>query len=100
MNDGLGDELAWDRGNTEHAVRHGIARQEIDAMYASGEWIVVDDPSGRVDQARLIGFSPAARLITVAVEWLSARRMYRPISAWASTPGEQREWARQMFGEE
>jgi hypothetical protein len=43
----VADALLWDRGNREHAIRHGVSQDEMDGMYESGEWIVDDDPQGR-----------------------------------------------------
>lgn len=81
MDEGLAEALIWDQGNREHTTRHGISRGEIDGMYAAGEWVRRNDPQGRPGQYRLTGPTPAGRLITVAAEWLSERRAYRPISA-------------------
>ena len=100
MGEDLAGALVWDRGNREHATRHGVSREEIDGMYEAGEWIVGDDPAGRPGQYRLTGPTPGGRLITIAAEWLPKRHAYRPISAWEATPGEQREWDRQIHGQD
>jgi uncharacterized DUF497 family protein len=96
-NGGLADALVWDHGNREHATRHGVSQEEIDGMYEGGEWIIDDDPAGRFGQFRITGPTAVGRLITVAVEWLSARRAYRPISAWAAEARERRAWQEQML---
>jgi len=92
--------LVWDHGNEQHAIRHDVSREEIDAMYELGEWTVRDDPQGRLGQERLIGRTPEGRFITLAVEWLTERRAYRPISSWGAEPSERKEWEREFFGED
>jgi hypothetical protein len=98
--EGLVDALLWDRGNRAHATRHGVSHGELDGMYESGEWIIDDDPLGRPGQYRLTGPTPSGRLITAVVEWVAPRRAYRPISAWAATPAEEKRWFREMHDED
>jgi hypothetical protein len=92
------DALVWDWGNLEHATRHGVSREEIDAMYAAGRWVAAEDPLGRPGQERLVGEVPQSRrLITVAVEWIAAAEpsfgwQRRPISAWGARPHEAAAW--------
>jgi uncharacterized DUF497 family protein len=101
---GSADALVWDWGNLEHAMRHGISQEEIEAMYESGRWIVADDPLGRPGQERVIGEIPNSfRLITVAIEWVESSEALagwcrRPISAWEARPPERAAW-QEEFGD-
>jgi hypothetical protein len=98
--------LLWDAGDLGHASRHGVSREEIDAMYDGGRWVVAEDPFGRPDQERLVGEVPGSgRLITLALEWVTVsprrgapRRWRRPISAWEARPHEAAFW-REDFGD-
>ena len=91
---GPSDSLVWDHGNERHAVRHDLSKEEIDGMYDLGTWTIDEDPFFRSNQVRLIGPTPGGRLITVAVEWLPARRAYRPIASWDAEKAERRRWRR------
>ena len=89
------DELLWDVGNVDHATRHGVTRDEIDAMYDAGRFLVADDPLGRVGQERVIGEVPTSqRLIVVAVEWRDTGQAWqrRPISSWEARAHEAALW--------
>ncbi len=100
MDSELSDTLVWDHGNEQHAVRHDVSREEIDAMYELGEWTIDEDPQGRPEQERLIGRTPAGRIVTVAVEWLPDRRAYRPISSWGADTLERHRWRRDLHAED
>lgn len=106
MAEGADNALLWDDRNRGHATRHGVTREEIDAMYEAGRWVTADDPLGRAAQERLVGEVPGSgRLVTVAVEWRSdvqpeghTRWRPRPISAWEARPHEVAFW-QEDFGD-
>ena len=74
----------WDDGNLEHCRRHGVSRQEIEALF-TGPVIVLPDPGhSRTERRfRAIGRSGDGRamFIVFTVRERGGQRYIRPVSA-------------------
>jgi hypothetical protein len=82
------ERLIWDETNVRKLLAHGITREEVTAMVAQSGF-VFDHPT-YPGQIRVVGYTPAGRWLTVAMEplWAVGRHVWRPITGWDSTPRE------------
>ena len=88
--------LLWDRGNLALAERYGVSREEVDAMFALGEWTALPHRT-RPEQVLLNGPTaplPAGRLIACAAEVrdTSAGRRFRPVVAKPAASWHEAAW--------
>jgi uncharacterized DUF497 family protein len=78
------DGFDWDDGNREKCRKHGVAADEIEAVFEHGPR-VAPDPGHSSSEARFIAVGPnrQGRLLFVAFTWRerAGRRLLRPISA-------------------
>ena len=97
----MADEgLIWDAANEAHLTtpRPGqapVSRAEVDALFDSGQFVPADyehlNPDGTWEwQVRLIGRTPAGRLLTVACQIVERHgsERFRPVTAWDAAPAE------------
>ena len=81
--------MLWDRGNLALAGKRGFTREEVDGMFAAGEWVLLRHPT-RPQQVYLVGPAPGTTgLIACVVQILDSPegRRLRPIVA-----GRARRW--------
>jgi hypothetical protein len=95
------EALVWDSGNEPHLTaarsdRLLVSRAEVDGLYENGRFVPAEyehlNPDGTWEwQVRLIGRTPAGRLLTVACAIVErgSREAYRPITAWDATAVEK-----------
>jgi hypothetical protein len=72
-----------------------VTRAEVEAVYETGRFVPAHYEHLNLDgtwewQVRLIGRTPAGRLLTVACQIVEqrGRESYRPITAWDAGPAE------------
>lgn len=82
------ERLVWLPASDEKLRQHGIERAEVDGMVLRNEWAVTVHEA-YPDQIRMIGPTPAERIITVALQPTDDPTVWRPITGWDSTEGEK-----------
>jgi hypothetical protein len=90
--------LLWDHGNLALAGRYGVGLEEVEAMFSSGEWIILPHPT-RPLQVIMVG--PAAegeaeRLIMCIAEVRQTPegRRFRPIVSRPASASQRNLWQR------
>lgn len=93
--DGL--EFAWDpRKARANQQKHGISFDEVRSIFADEGALVIDDPDHALEEERfiIIGFSWAARLLTVCHCYRESSQVIRIISARKATANESKQYVR------
>ena len=72
----------WDDGNWPKYGKHGVSRQEIEAVAMAAE-TMAEDPNEAEDRIRFIGRNRAGRYVFVAATFRirDGKTLIRPISA-------------------
>ncbi len=74
----------WDRGNTAKCQKHGVSREEIEALFQDGPDVYADPDHSLTEQRlRAIGKTALGRSILVAFTFreIGPETFIRPISA-------------------
>jgi len=92
--------LLWDRGNLALVGKYGVALEEVEAMFSSGEWMVLPHPT-RPQQVIMVGptaSGEAARLIMCIAEPRDTPegRRFRPIVSRPASVSQQNLWHRRQ----
>ena len=87
------ERLVWDEVNLRKLLAHGITREEVEDMVSNNGYVF--DSPGYPGQVRVVGYTRTNRWLTVAVEplWHVGPGVWRPITGWASTEREIREYS-------
>ena len=88
--------MLWDGGNLALAGKYGVTKDEVDTMFALGEWIALPHRT-RPDQVYLVGPTAEAavdRLIVCAaqVRDTPGGRRFRPIVARPASSWHEQAW--------
>ncbi len=83
----------------ENERKHGVRFEEARTVFADEGALLIDDPDHSIDEERfvIIGFSSAARLITVCHCYRERERVIHLISARKSTKSESSQYIQEYM---
>ena len=81
------EQLRWDGGNEPHLRTHGIGRADVEDLVFWGTWVRARN-TRYPNQIRIIGYTPAGRWLTIALERTEMPGAWRPITGWPTTERE------------
>ncbi len=88
-------ELYFDEDNEDELWRHRISDVDALAVLESGRRVFLRNKRRRPGTHKMIGPDRKGRLLTIVVSPLSRKEgLWRPITGWPSTRGEETLWRR------